>query len=88
MTVNEIHYLDRFKNQFSKLPLKIKKSAIKKEALFRENPLHPSLKLHKLKGKLDGCWSISINRAYRIIFKPKDDGNIIFITVGTHAIYE
>ena len=31
--------------------------------------LPPSNRLHKLKGKLKGYWSVSINMKYRIIFK-------------------
>jgi proteic killer suppression protein len=31
--------------------------------------LPPSNRLHKLKGKLRGTWSVSINIKYRIIFK-------------------
>ena len=68
MQVKEIHYNDEFKSQFLKLPKSIHKKACKKEALFRENPFHPSLRLHKLKGKLDGLWSISIDMKHRIIF--------------------
>lgn len=31
--------------------------------------LPPSNRLHKLKGKLKGLWSVSINMKYRIIFE-------------------
>ncbi|MBD3270120.1 type II toxin-antitoxin system mRNA interferase toxin, RelE/StbE family [Candidatus Peregrinibacteria bacterium] len=33
------------------------------------NPNHPSLRSHKLSGKLEGLHSISINISYRIIIK-------------------
>lgn len=88
MQVQHIYYDKQFAKLFKKLPLKIKKKAVKTEQQFRKNPLHPSLRLHKLKGKLDGYWSISITRQYRIIFIVIDDGDILFISVGTHAIYE
>jgi len=52
---------------------------------FEKNPYHPSLKLHKLEGRLSSLYSVSINILYRItidfIFK-KDD--IIIINVGTN----
>jgi len=32
----------------------------------------PSNKLHKLKGKLEGCWAISVNGPWRLIFQFKD----------------
>jgi len=56
--------------------------------LFKENPFHLSLRLHKLKGKLEGLWSISIDMKHRIIFKSLEDGVILFVSIGMHAIYE
>ena len=53
--------------------------------LLEMNPHHPSLRLHKLKGKLSELYSISINISYRIsidfIF---EDDIIIPIDVGSH----
>ncbi|HBB03219.1 MAG: plasmid stabilization system protein [Candidatus Peregrinibacteria bacterium GW2011_GWF2_38_29] len=88
MQIKEIHYNSEFVKQFSSLPKNIQKKAYEKEALFRKNLFHPSLRLHKLKGKLQGLWSISIDMKYRIIFKPLENGVILFISVGVHAIYE
>jgi addiction module RelE/StbE family toxin len=88
MQVKEIHYNTQFEDQFLALPKIIQKKACKKEKLFRENPFHPSLRLHKLKGKLEGLWSISIDMKYRIIFKSLEDNVILFISIGMHSIYE
>ena len=88
MQIKEIHYNDTFEEQFLTLPKNIQKKACKKEKLFRENPFHPPLRLHKLKGKLNGMWSISIDMKYRIIFKPIETGIMLFISIGLHAIYE
>lgn len=88
MKISEIHYNKEFIEQFAVLPEYIKKKARKAECLFRENPFHPSIRLHKLGGKLKNFWSISLDMKYRIIFKTMDDGIILFISVGTHAIYE
>ncbi|OGC82237.1 MAG: hypothetical protein A2V81_00580 [Candidatus Abawacabacteria bacterium RBG_16_42_10] len=66
----------------------MQEKAIKAEKLFRSNPFHPSLRLHKLKGKLFGLWSISIDRRNRIVFKPLNDGVILFVSIGAHSIYE
>ena len=71
-----------------KIPAAIQKKAIQKEKLLKENPFHPSLRLHKLKGKLKGMWSISIDKKFRLIFKPQGDGKILFINIGVHSIYE
>jgi mRNA-degrading endonuclease YafQ of YafQ-DinJ toxin-antitoxin module len=49
------------------------------------NPFHPSLRLHKLQGKLSELYSVSINISYRmtIIFMIADD-KIIPIDLGSH----
>lgn len=88
MQAKEIHYNDDFKMQFLCLPKSIQKKACKCEQLFRDNAFHPSLRLYKLKGKLDGLWSISIDIKYRIIFKPLNNGVILFVSIGLHAIYD
>jgi toxin HigB-1 len=52
--------------------------------LLEANPSHPSLRLHKLGGKLEGLYSVSINVTYRISleFIIKDD-TVIPVDVGT-----
>ncbi|PKL38317.1 MAG: plasmid stabilization protein [Spirochaetae bacterium HGW-Spirochaetae-1] len=53
--------------------------------LLEINPQHPSLKLHKLKGKLSELYSVSINISYRIsIDFIIDDDMIIPIDIGSH----
>ena len=49
------------------------------------NPFHPSLRLHKLQGRLSELYSVSINISYRmtIIFMIEDD-KIIPIDLGSH----
>ena len=49
------------------------------------NPYHPSLRLHKLHGKLSELYSVSINISYRIsiIFLIKDD-KVIPIDLGSY----
>ena len=88
MQVSEIRYNDDFEAQFLSLPKSIQKKACKCEQLFRKNPFYPSLRLHKLKGKLSGLWSISIDMKYRIIFKSLENGVILFVSIGLHAVYD
>lgn len=70
-----------------KLSPQILKLVENKEKIFRENPLHPSLRLHELHGKLKGIWSISITGNYRIIFERQENGDILFLSIGSHDIY-
>ncbi|MCL4377060.1 MAG: type II toxin-antitoxin system RelE/ParE family toxin [Actinobacteria bacterium] len=53
--------------------------------LLEVNPFHPSLRLHKLKGKLEKLCSISINISYRICVDfIIDEDKIILIDIGKH----
>jgi len=88
MIIREIHYSKSFVKELRGLPSRIIDLAIKKEEIFRKNPLHPSLRLHELHGKFKGIWSISIASNYRIIFERMENGDILFISIGKHDIYK
>lgn len=88
MNVGKIFYAPKFGKEFKALPQEIKLLVVKKEKIFQENPLHPSLRLHSLKGSLLGTWSLSITMNYRIIFERMENGDILFHSVGTHDIYK
>ena len=83
----EIYYSVEFKKQFKKLPPHIKKIAITKEPTFSVNPFNPSLRTHKLSGRLHGLWSFSLDYKHRIIFRFLPDLTILFVSVGDHSIY-
>ncbi|MBV8802426.1 MAG: type II toxin-antitoxin system RelE/ParE family toxin [Gammaproteobacteria bacterium] len=59
----------------------------KKTLKFLElNPYHPSLRLHRLKGKLQDLYSVSINISYRITFEFLiQEKNILLVNVGDHS---
>ena len=84
----EIIYSQRFKKQHAQLSDDVKIQAVKAVRLFQKNVLHPSLRLHKLSGKLRGLWSISLDRKNRIIIRPMENNTYLFISIGPHAIYE
>jgi addiction module RelE/StbE family toxin len=88
MIVKDIHYSKKFIKELKKLPKEIINIAIKKEAIFKDNPLHSSLRLHELHGKFKGIWSISLTQNYRIIFERMPNGDILFISIGKHDIYK
>ena len=62
------------------------KSQYKKTLQLLEiNPKHPSLRLHKLEGKLAELHSVSINTSYRISLEfVITDDEIIPVNVGDH----
>jgi addiction module RelE/StbE family toxin len=88
MIVNKIYYSKKFIKELKKLPKDISSLVARKEEILKENPLHPSLRLHELHGNLKGFWSISLNDNYRIIFIKRPNKNILFIFVGNHDIYK
>ncbi len=87
MKIKNIEYTPEFIKNWRKIPKTIQNKAIVKEKLFREDYFHKSLKTHKLKGKMDGFWSFSIDYHWRIVFLLKED-QAVFITIGTHGIYK
>ena len=88
MNIRNIAFDAEFIEELRRLPVSIQRRAEKARLLFIENPFHPSLRLHKLSGKLDGYWNISINLRYRILLRFQENGDTLFIAVGTHAIYD
>jgi len=84
----EIRVTPRFEKSFSKLPEKIQVLAIKKQKLFAANPKSAALKTHKLKGKLGGLSSFSVNFSYRILLEFVDDETALFHDIGDHDIYK
>jgi mRNA-degrading endonuclease YafQ of YafQ-DinJ toxin-antitoxin module len=52
--------------------------------LFTANPFEPSLKTHKLSGKLKDVWSFSIDYDARVLLYFESDDNAVFIDIGSH----
>ena len=75
--------------QFLKRHPDLRPQYLKALQLLEANPSHPSLRLHALKGKLDGLHSVSINVSYRITLELLiQDRQIIPVNVGDHdAVY-
>ncbi|MBC8256969.1 MAG: type II toxin-antitoxin system RelE/ParE family toxin [Candidatus Marinimicrobia bacterium] len=72
-------------SRFLKKHPELEKQYSKTLQVLEVNPYHPSLRMHKLTGKLGGIHSVSINIQYRItiqfIIKEK---TIIPIMLGKH----
>ena len=77
-------YIKRASKFFKKHPELISQYE-KTLKLLELNPNHPSLRLHKLHGKLSELYSVSINISYRISidFLIEDD-KIIPVDIGSH----
>jgi mRNA-degrading endonuclease YafQ of YafQ-DinJ toxin-antitoxin module len=77
-------YIRRAKKFFRKHPSLIGQYQ-KVLELLELNPYHPSLRLHKLSGRLSDLSSVSINMSYRIVLEMIiEDSDIIMIDIGYH----
>jgi addiction module RelE/StbE family toxin len=78
------YYLKKLKKFIKKHP-EVLDRYIKMIEILEIDPFHPSLRIHKLKGRLKEYHSISINMQYRVVIDfIIDDGMIIPIDIGTH----
>lgn len=73
-TITQIYKRDK------KLAEKIERQIL----LFESNPIHPSLRLHKLSGTLDNMWSLSITMSIRMIYRLTSKETAYFVDIGTH----
>lgn len=63
----------------------MEKQYLKTLQLLELNPHHPSLRLHRLSGKLEALHSVSINLSYRITLELLiQDSQIVPVNVGDH----
>lgn len=77
-------YLRRAKKFFKRHP-EVLGQYQKTLQLLEVNPYHPSLRLHGLKGRLQGLSSVSINMQYRIILEFEIRGeDIVLVDIGDH----
>ncbi|XKT75457.1 MAG: type II toxin-antitoxin system YafQ family toxin [Patescibacteria group bacterium UBA2103] len=78
----------RFLKSFKKLHPDLKdevRIAIKE---FSDPSLHEKRKVHKLKGRMEGYYSFSVNYKYRVVFSwEKKNTSVILRMVGDHSIY-
>ena len=69
---------------------KLAAKAEKQLALFAQNPKHPSLRTHKLTGKIEDRWSISITKSIRMVYvviegqEENEEPTAYFVAIGTH----
>lgn len=63
----------------------LRSTYLKTLQLLEAQPHHPSLRLHALKGKLEGLHSVSINLSYRITIEFFiENEHIVLVNVGDH----
>lgn len=88
MRIKELYCKPSFIRELKKLPLPLQIEAKEKIILFKKDSEHLFLKTHKLKGKLSGYYSFSVNYAYRIVFKYMQNNQAVLLAIGDHNVYK
>ncbi len=84
----EISYSTEFFRRLKNLPKDLQEEVFEKIDLFKNKKNHQVLKVHKLKGKLQGRYSFSVNYKFRIIFRYISNKEAFLLTIGDHGIYK
>ena len=84
----QILYTPHFKREAKRLPISLRPLIELRLAQFVKNPREPTLKAHKLAGRLKNFWAFSINTSIRVIFEFEGADQAIFHSIGDHAIYD
>lgn len=77
-----------FIRQFKRLELNLQKEVLEKIELFKDKENHKKLKVHRLKGRLSGWHSFSVNYKTRIVFSYLSKKEAVFLAVGDHVVYD
>lgn len=84
----EVTFSPGFISSLRTLPWQLQDEALEKIDLFSDIKNHQTLKAHKLKGRLRGCYSFSVNYHIRIVFefvgKPR---RAYLLAIGDHEVY-
>jgi addiction module RelE/StbE family toxin len=80
-----IQYLPTFKKQYKKLPRKLQDQFDERLVLFLADQTLPVLRVHPLKGKFAGYWSMNVSGDVRALYIQRGDTLIIFALIGTHS---
>lgn len=72
-------------SRFLKRHPDLKSNYLKTLKLLEANPFHPSLRLHRLSGSLEGLFSVSITLSYRITLEfIIQEREIVPVHIGDH----
>ncbi|MEQ1794045.1 MAG: type II toxin-antitoxin system YafQ family toxin [Nitrospira sp.] len=76
---------DRRAAKFARTHPELKKQLAKILRSLEANPFHPHLRLHALKGELDGLHAVSLTHSHRITLTLRvTKKEIVLLDIGTH----
>ena len=79
-----IAYSKNFMKQAKKLGKPARQRLLERIRLFSDNPLHPELRNHPLRGKYKAYRSIDVTGDVRALYLTQDH-RVIFDAIGTHS---
>ena len=83
----EVSFSSSFRRAFKKRikgKIELENRFWAKVELFTKDPFNPSLRTHKLSGKLKDLWSFSIEYDERVLFYFTDNNKAVFVDIGNH----
>jgi len=81
----QIWYHTKFKKQFNKLPLDTQNQFYKRLKLFQINRANQKLRVHPLRGRYQGYWSLNVTGDVRALFVDDSDETVTFAVIGSHG---
>ncbi|MEK7650148.1 MAG: type II toxin-antitoxin system RelE/ParE family toxin [Patescibacteria group bacterium] len=84
----QVSFKPTFIRQFNALEEELQEEVVEKLELFKNIKNHKQLKVHKLKGRLAGRYSFSVNYQTRIVFIYEKKDAAVFLAVGSHDVYK
>ena len=85
----KVSFKPSFLRELKKLEPALQDEAREKIELFKNPAKHAALRVHKLKGRMTGRMSFSVNYRYRIVFKYTDTSKRegVLLAIGDHDVY-
>ena len=83
----EVAFAPQFKRLFKHLDPNLQEEVLEKIELFKELQTNPQLKVHKLKGRLKGRHSFSVNYQTSLLLDYLSKEEAVLLAVGSHDVY-
>ncbi len=84
----EVYFKPAFVRQFKLLEAELQEEVVEKIEQLKKARNHKQLKVHKLKGRLAGRHSFSVNYKTRIVFDYVSKSEAVLLAVGDHEVYK
>ena len=81
----KIYRSSAFQKQYEKLPQKLQARFDERFLLWIEDPTDSRLRVHQLKGRYIGYWSLNVTGDMRALYYYQGDKVVIFALIGTHS---